>query len=663
MLFGLIALLIPIVIHLFSFRTNKKVLFSDIRWLKQIQERTSQRTKVQNWLLLFVRLLTIAFLVIAFAQPVFGPINASKTGRGAYSIFVDNSPSMQLQNEKGVLFEQAKLAAKSIALKAKADDVFQLIHHEANVGEQRVLTKEAFLLAIDALRPTDASRSSEEIIARQQSWLQDQRANRDLIWLSDMQKSTLTTEAFKSDTTVNATILHFKADKVSNLFVDTAWLQSPITLQGQKNRLIYRVVNSGDKAKVAIRIGFEVNEVEKGMTTFDLEAGANKVDTLDFTLTETGWQKARIKLDDQPVNFDDNYYLSFEVKNQLPVLIIYQNQPNPFVKAFFENDPTLFATFTEVGKIDLSKIDAYSTIILDHLDEMNSGLVSTLKQKIEVGAGLVVFPSAQLDLDRLNKAASLLELPPFAKVETGDWRVSKVAFDDILLKETFKSIPSQPDLPLGKKRFRSLSNSFFIPIMETEGGDVLIGRKAIKNGSLLWFNVPLDNKWSNLQQHALFVPILFRTILLNNKPIPLAFRMGQNETILLPISVPTEEVFELSNGSSRYMPEIRNVPSGIGMRIGNMRDAGWYTLTNQNLDTNYVNIALNPPAAESLIGEFDAEQQDLIVQNGYKITELEDATTAAGLLTRAQSANTWKWFLLAVLVFLMIETLLLKLRK
>jgi hypothetical protein len=662
-LWGLGALVIPIVIHLFSFRTNKKVLFSDIRWLKQIQEKTSQKTKVQNWLLLLVRLLTIALMVIAFAQPVVGPLKTLQTGREAYSIFVDNSPSMQLQNEKGVLFEQARLAAKSIALKAKADDIFQLIHHDANVGEQRVLSKEAFLLAIDALKPTEASRNSAEIIGRQHSWLQDQRANRELIWISDMQRSTLSAESFKSDTTVKATMLNFQAERVSNLFIDTAWLESPVVLPNQKNRLIFRVVNSGDKAKEAIRISFEVSEVEKGMTTLDLPAGSRKMDTLDFTLLESGWQKARIKLDDQPVNFDDHYYLSFEVKNQLSVLIIFQNQPNPYLKAFFENDPTLRATFIESTKIDLGKIDAYSTIILDHLTEINSGLVSTLKQRLELGSGLVVFPSAQLSPNGFSLLTTALELPNFEKLDSDDWKVSKAHFDDELLKETFKSIPSQPDLPIGKSRFRCLSDAAFIPIMEVNGGDVLIGRKTIKNGNLLWFNVPLDNQWSNLPKHALFVPILYRSILLNNKPIPLAFRLGQNETIFLPISVPSEEVFELISGNTRYMPEIRSFQNGISLRIGNMRDAGWYTLTNQNSDTNYVNIALNPPSDESLLGSFDSEQRDLLVKNGYVVTELEDATTASALLNRVQRPNTWKWFLLAVLVFLIIETLLLKLRK
>jgi hypothetical protein len=602
-------------------------------------------------------------MVIAFAQPFIGTGRETQTGRVAYSIFVDNSPSMQLQNDRGVLFEQAKVAAKSIALKAKADDIFQLIHQEANVGEQRVLTRDAFLLAIDGLRPTYASRNSDEIISRQHSWLQDQRAIRELIWISDMQSSTLTTAAFKPDTTINATIFNLEAERMSNLFIDSAWLESPVTLLGQKNRLIYRIVNSGDRSKEAIRIGFEVNQVEKGMTTLDIAAGSSQLDSLDFTLLEVGWQKARIKLDDQPVNFDDNYYLSFEVKKQLPVLIIYQDKPNAYLKAFFENDPTLLATFLEINKIELGKIDAYSTIILDHITEINSGLVSKLKQSIELGAGLVVFPSAELNLEKFNKLTTAFGLPTIAAFSSQDWRVSKVSFDDVLLKETFKSIPSQPDFPNGKKRFGFQSNSAFIPIMEVDGGDVLVGRKAIENGNLLWFNVPLVDGWSNLQKHALFVPILYRSILLNNLPIPLAFRMGQNETINLPITVPSEEVFELINGSIRYMPEIRNIQSGVSLRIGNLREAGWYTLTNQNSDTNYVNIALNPPATESLLGEFDPEQQEILVRNGYNIKELEEATTAAGLLNRAQRPNTWKWFLLAVLVFLMIETLLLKLRK
>ncbi|MCX6185937.1 MAG: BatA domain-containing protein, partial [Bacteroidetes bacterium] len=68
-LFALFAISIPIIIHLFNFRRYKKIVFSDIRFLKQVIEKNQKQQNIKNWLVLLCRILAISFLVIAFAQP------------------------------------------------------------------------------------------------------------------------------------------------------------------------------------------------------------------------------------------------------------------------------------------------------------------------------------------------------------------------------------------------------------------------------------------------------------------------------------------------------------------------------------------------------------------------------------------------------------------
>ena len=69
-LFALAAISVPIVIHLFNFRRFKKVYFSDIRFLKDVEIETKSRNKLKNLLILLSRILAITFLVMAFAKPV-----------------------------------------------------------------------------------------------------------------------------------------------------------------------------------------------------------------------------------------------------------------------------------------------------------------------------------------------------------------------------------------------------------------------------------------------------------------------------------------------------------------------------------------------------------------------------------------------------------------
>ena len=58
-LLALAALAIPIIIHLFHFRRFKKVYFTNVRFLKEVKEETSNRSRLRNLLVLLMRLLAL----------------------------------------------------------------------------------------------------------------------------------------------------------------------------------------------------------------------------------------------------------------------------------------------------------------------------------------------------------------------------------------------------------------------------------------------------------------------------------------------------------------------------------------------------------------------------------------------------------------------------
>ena len=68
-LWALFALIIPIIIHLFSFRRFKTVYFSNISFLNSLKSESKSKRKIKNILLLLTRILLFALLIIAFAKP------------------------------------------------------------------------------------------------------------------------------------------------------------------------------------------------------------------------------------------------------------------------------------------------------------------------------------------------------------------------------------------------------------------------------------------------------------------------------------------------------------------------------------------------------------------------------------------------------------------
>jgi threonine/homoserine efflux transporter RhtA len=78
-LFGLLAASIPIILHFLNLRKLKKVEFSTLIFLKELQKTKIRRIKLKQWLILLLRLLIIIMLVLAFARP------AIKTGFAGYA--------------------------------------------------------------------------------------------------------------------------------------------------------------------------------------------------------------------------------------------------------------------------------------------------------------------------------------------------------------------------------------------------------------------------------------------------------------------------------------------------------------------------------------------------------------------------------------------------
>ena len=117
-LFGLLAASIPILIHLFNLRKLKKIEFSTLAFLKELQKNKIRKIKLKQWILLALRVLIILFLVFAFARPTLeglaigGTTSAAKT---TAVFIIDDTFSMSVIDNQGSLLNQAKAEAKNSA--------------------------------------------------------------------------------------------------------------------------------------------------------------------------------------------------------------------------------------------------------------------------------------------------------------------------------------------------------------------------------------------------------------------------------------------------------------------------------------------------------------------------------------------------------------------
>src|SRR6478672_2670039 len=105
-LWFLFLLVIPILVHLFQLRRFKKEFFTNVRFLKELSIQTRKSSKLKKYLLLATRLLLLAAMIFAFAQPFFDAKDSKNVTNEMY-IVLDNSFSMQAKGQKGELMKRA----------------------------------------------------------------------------------------------------------------------------------------------------------------------------------------------------------------------------------------------------------------------------------------------------------------------------------------------------------------------------------------------------------------------------------------------------------------------------------------------------------------------------------------------------------------------------
>src|SRR4030095_14123059 len=123
-LWGLLAVSIPILIHLFNLKRTRKIEFSTLMFLKEIQETKQKRIKLKQLLILLCRIALLMFIVMAFAAPFTKGFLGSLTDKSPASVLIlfDDSFSMGGRSASGTDFESAKTKAADFLSTLDADD-------------------------------------------------------------------------------------------------------------------------------------------------------------------------------------------------------------------------------------------------------------------------------------------------------------------------------------------------------------------------------------------------------------------------------------------------------------------------------------------------------------------------------------------------------------
>jgi len=674
-LYALAALAIPIIIHLFNFRRFKKIAFTNVRFLREIKQKTQNQNRLKHLLVLLMRLLAFLFLILAFAQPYIPENDTDKQKtENLVSVFVDNSFSMEGESEAGVMLEVAKNRALDIADVFSSTDRFQILTHDFEGRHQHFVARNEFVSAVQEIELSAQSQDLELILNRQSDLLTKESADKlkQSFIVSDFQKSRFDFTAVQPDTNFRISLVHLERNSPNNIYIDSVWFPTPIRKVGASDRINIRIANTGNEAVENISIKMAVNGSQKAIGSFAAAANATVDTSLSFIHETAGIQQVEISIDDYPITYDDTYYLSYKVYEQLQVLAVESSnaEGRDFLKDVFKNDSTLNYTSVSVNQVDYASLDEQDLIVLYELASLPSGLSASLSAFAKNGGSVFVIPAEEIEFSSYNAFLADVEGGAFLEKLNRRAEVKNLNTGQPLYRGVFEKIPRNMDLPSANAYYKISrpvkSSADFL--MSFGNGDEFLTSYTAGQGRVYLMAGALRSDENNFSRHALFVASTLRMAEMSRatsiNAIPID---GQSAFSIPAFSMGIDAVFHLVNAdlSVDIIPNHLMRQGKIEVNPGpGISDAGNYFLM---LGADTVSaVGMNYKRAESDLESFSREELTSVAGTFGETVKVFDGNAAnlkSAIEKEKSGTELWKICLILVLLFLLIESLLLRFWK
>lgn len=658
-LWALGALAIPVIVHFFQFRQTKKVPFTRVALLRQLEAQTQSFRSIKQWVLLALRLLLIACLVLAFAQPQW---NNAQGSLGVTSIWVDNSRSMENQQANTPLLDLIAVELDQALSRAGDLPRFQWWTHETQVAVADVHPAPYIQEKLTSLHYASASRPLKSIWQSQQMAAQKSGLSgpKTYIWFSDFQKSTTAGPwgTLHEDETLH--IFPMQGSKQQNVWIDSVWLVRPFVQIQEANQLRVRVRQEGKDPISKMPLRLFLNNRSVATVPVDIPAGGYQDVPISFSVRSSGTQTGLLRIDDAQVVFDNDFHFVLDAAPRLEILhITGEGALSPFVPAVFGDDSLFQYRRIASTAVDPGQLSRYPLVVLEGIRTLSTATISSLQEAQRKGSTLVWIPGeAELDVS-LNQSLFSGSLNPQTPrtlpMEEPDAR--SAFFQDVIEMRG----RSQGEWAVPTVQVQWTWKTTAETLVKLRDGTPVLQRKRNQGPMYVWSTTLLQDR---LGEHALFPAIMLKIALESASKKPLAYRLDQaNPTVFLS-NVTGQPTLTLEGKSGTLIPTQSwngqswtfQWPTEEELPPGKALESGIYTLREGKNQVGQ--IAVNSSRSESYLASLPVE--DLAKQmTGKGKVVVHSSTSLGGLLEdTSQGKALWWYFILMALLLLIAEGIL-----
>jgi hypothetical protein len=656
-LWALLALAIPIIIHLFNFRKTTRVLFSNNRFLREVKEATTAKRRLKHYLILFSRVLFLFFLIITFCQPIIPAVEQLGNGRNII-LYLDNSQSMSAQSEdKSRGLEVGVSFARSIVDLFPPDTRYKLITNDFAPSSNTYKTKPEIQDLLTQIRLSPVSRTQQEVMDRiaQAKTVRSQ----EVFWISDLQKSTQG-QISPWDSLSKLHLVPISFSTQSNVFVDTVHLENPFAAGGGKNVLHVKVRNDGDKNAERLNLKLTINAIQAATTTLTIPAKGTAETSFDLATSLSGLNEGKLAFNDFPITFDNEFYIALNFTDKIRILEIRSSDAGTVVEKVFGNEQIFDFSSYSVNNFNYSLLSQADLVVVNGLNSIDTPLASALRSYLGDLGTVLFFPGNKPDVASLK---NFLQLPVANLPETlVQQELDKPDFSNPFFENVFEEKSVSIAMPhaiklldWGNDRSAILRFKNDQPFLSRfdQGGKLYVAATALQQGQTDFFN------------HALFVPVMYRiaSSSIRNES-KLYYTLHESFITLRADSLLGEEPLKWV-GEEEIVPSQRKLNEQVIFDVPKFSiTKGFYKIVS-NQDTISL-LAFNLDKAESLLDQYSGEDMKKLLGGGDRITIFNVGSQEAfsnEIKERYLGTPLWKYALLLALLFLLMEILLIRFLK
>jgi hypothetical protein len=549
---------IPVIIHLLHRQKFKRMRWAAMEFLLRAVRKTQKRLRLENLLLLLLRILVMILLSLAVARPFFreAPLEALGESDVHHFFVLDTSYSMAYKRAQHSSLDVARLAALKVLEEIRVGDLDRFTLLPMNAFPEPVLKgrnrKEQVSVGLQELKVSHYPSGVYPTFQALRALLEDpELKNRDrrIYLFTDLQRngwelrneeearkfSELLKEVSGREHTRVFLYDAGTPEAINHAVVDLQSADRVLTTK-RTARFSALVHNFSPLPRPSVNVYFHVDENQVASKSVPLPPGASVPVTFEHDFPIPGPHLVRVSLDPDYLDLDDHRRLSVDVRGALKGLAV-DGEPKDSPR---ESETYAFALALDPARqgqyfsVDVKTpelfhaegLDAYDFLVLANVQSLTSDRVEKIEHFVRRGGGLLLTLGPRTDKVTFNEyfwkdgrglsPAELDEVAgesPGAGIERGvERRMARFQADHPVFR-TFRkrAMAALYELVFYKyfKLGRHESDGVLAALDDNFASPLLL-EKSFDEGKVVLLTSTLDHEWNaGIQAHPPFLPLMW----------------------------------------------------------------------------------------------------------------------------------------------------------